>query len=45
MKNVFRLVNPVYDIDQYTFKVDGITKPAKYEWNTVLCSSFRVFNM
>jgi len=45
MNNVFRLVHPVYDMDTYIFKVNVFTKQAKYEYNTVLFSSFRVFNM
>jgi len=28
---VFRLVNPVYDMDMYMFKVTVFTKQAKYE--------------
>ena len=31
MNNVFRLVNPVYDMDTYIFKVNVFTKQAKYE--------------
>jgi len=31
MNNVFRLVNPVYDIDTYIFKVNIFTNQAKYE--------------
>jgi len=45
MNNVFRLVNPVFDIDTYIFKVTVFTKQAEYEYNTVFLSSFRVFNM
>jgi len=42
---IFRLVNPVYDMDRYIFKVNVFTKQAKHEQNTVFFSSFRVFNM
>ena len=45
MNNVFRLCNPVYDRNPYMFKVKLFTKQVKYEKNTVLSSSFRVFNM
>jgi len=45
MNNVFRLVNPVYDMDTYIFKANVFTKQAKYESNTVFFASFRVFNM
>jgi len=45
MNNIFRLVNPVYDMDMYIFKASVFTKQAKYELNTVLISWFRVFNM
>jgi len=31
MNNVFRLVNPVYAMDTYIFKVNVFTKQAKYE--------------
>jgi len=31
MNNVFRLVNPVYDMDTYIFKVKAFTKQAKHE--------------
>jgi len=31
MSNVFRLVNPAYDMDTYIFKVNVFTKQAKYE--------------
>jgi len=31
MKHLFRLVNPVYDMDTYIFKVNVFTKQAKYE--------------
>jgi len=44
MNNVFHLVNPVYDIDAYIFKVYVFTKQAKYEYNTVFVSAFRLFN-
>ena len=33
---VFGLVNPVYDMDMYMFKVTVFTKEAKYAENTVL---------
>ena len=45
MNNVFRLVNPVHDMDTYTFKVHVFKKQAKCEQNTVFVSSFRVFNI
>jgi len=45
MNQVFRLVNPVYDMDTYIFKVNVFTKQAEYEYNPVFLSSFRVFNM
>jgi len=32
-------------MDTYIFKVNVFTKPAKYEYNIVFVSSFRVFNM
>jgi len=44
MNNVFRLVNPVYDMYTCIFKVNVFKKQAKYESNTVFFSSFRVFN-
>jgi len=31
MNNVFRLVNPVYDVDTYKIKVDVFTIQAKSE--------------
>ena len=31
MNTVFRLVNPVYDMDTYIFRVHVFTKQAKYE--------------
>jgi len=31
MNNLFRLVNPVYDMDTYTFKVNVFTKQANHE--------------
>jgi len=31
MNNVFRLVNTVYDMDTYIFKVNVFTKQAKYD--------------
>jgi len=31
MNTVFRLVNPVYDMDMYIFKVPVFTKQAEYE--------------
>jgi len=31
MNNIFRLANPVYDMDTYIFKVNGFTKQANYE--------------
>jgi len=30
MNTVFRLVNPIYDMDTYIFKVNVFTKQAKY---------------
>jgi len=45
MNHAFRLVNPVYDMDTYIFKVNVFAKQAKHESNTVLFSSLRVFNM
>jgi len=36
MNNIFRLANPVYDRNPYTFKVNVFIKQAKYEYNTVL---------
>ena len=45
MNNLFRLVDPVYDMDTYIFKVNIFIKQAKYEYNPVFFSSFRVFNM
>ena len=45
MNNVFRLVNPVYDMDTYIFKTNLFTKQAKSGYNTVIFSSFRVVNM
>jgi len=45
MYDVFDLVHPVYDIDTYTFKLNVVTKRAKYEYNTVLVPSLRIFNM
>jgi len=44
MNHVFRLSNPVYDMDTYTFKVNVFTKQGKYESNTIFLSLFRVFN-
>ena len=41
----FLLVNPVYAMNTYMFKVNAFTKQAKYEKNAVLFSSFRMFNM
>jgi len=40
MNTVFRLVNPVYDMDMYIFKVNVFTKQAKDEYNFVFCSWF-----
>ena len=31
MNNVFRLVNPVFDMDMFIFKVTVFIKRAKYE--------------
>ena len=31
LNNVFRLVNPVYDMDAYIFKANVSTKQAKHE--------------
>jgi len=31
MNNVFRLMNPVYDMDTHIFKVNVFTKQANYE--------------
>jgi len=31
MNNVFRLANPVYDMNMYIFKVDVFIQQAKYE--------------
>jgi len=31
MNNVFRLLNPVYDMDTFMFEVSIFTKQAKYE--------------
>ena len=31
MNNVFRLVNPVYNLDTYIFRVNVFTKQAEYE--------------
>jgi len=45
MNNVFRLVHPVIDMNTYIFKVKVFTKQAKYEYNPVFVSTFRVFNM
>ena len=45
MNNAFRLVNPIYDMDTYIFKVNVFTKQAKNEYDIVFLSSFRVFNM
>jgi len=45
MNAVFRLTDPVYDMDMYIFKANVFTKQAEYEQNTVFISSFRVFNM
>jgi len=45
MNNVFRLVNPVYNIDTHVFKVHAFTKQAIHEKKTGFFSSFRVFNM
>jgi len=42
MNNVFRLVNPVYNMEMYIFKVTVFKKQAQYEWNTVFYSSLRV---
>jgi len=45
MNTVFCLVNPVYDMDTYIFKVNVFTKQAKHEQNTGFLFSVRVFNM
>jgi len=45
MNTVLRLINPVYAMDTYIFKVNVFTKQANYEYNTVFFFSFRVFNM
>jgi len=45
MNNVFRLADPVYAMETYIFKVSVFTKLVKYARNTVIFSSFRVFNM
>jgi len=45
VNTVFRLVNSVYDRDTYIFKVTVFTKQAKYEYNPVFFSLFRVFNV
>jgi len=44
MTNVFRLVNPVYDMHMYIFKVNVFIKQAQYESNPIFVSSLRVFN-
>jgi len=36
MNNVFRLVNPVYEMDTYIFKVDIFIKQANNEENPFL---------
>jgi len=38
VNNVFRLVNPVYDMETYIFEAGVFTKHAKYEENTVFVS-------
>jgi len=45
MNDAFRLVNHVYDMDTYIFKVNVFTEQATYEENTVFFPSFQVFNM
>jgi len=45
MNTIFRLVDPVYDMDTYIFKVNVFTKQATYEETTVFFSAFRVFNI
>jgi len=45
MNDVFRQVNLVYDRNPYIFKVNVLTKQAKYEENIVISSLLRVFNM
>jgi len=39
------VVNPVYDMDTYIFKVAVFIKQAQYESNTVMFLPPRVFNM
>jgi len=41
MNTVFRVVNPVCDMDKYICKVHVFTKQAEYKYNTVFFSSFR----
>jgi len=45
MNSIFRLVNPVLDRNNFIFKVIVFIKQAKYEYNTVLYASLRIFNM
>jgi len=45
MNNVFRLVNPVYDVDTCIVKETVFTKQAKYESNAVFYSSLSIFNI
>jgi len=45
VNHMFRLIIPVYDMDTYIFKLNVFLQQADYESNTILFSSFRVFNM
>jgi len=45
MNKVFRLCDPVSDIDTYICKVTLVIKQANHGKNTVLLSALGVFNM